>query len=63
MSVPLLAASHAWDCAAAKATGFATAYTTTYEWEPCPEIFGEFDITTPDLISLGKGIVEKWGKK
>ncbi|WVW78615.1 haloacid dehalogenase, type II [Kwoniella bestiolae CBS 10118] len=61
--VSIFAASHAWDTAAAKAAGFQTAYTTTYELDPCEQIFGASDIVTPDLISLGKGIVEKWGKK
>ncbi|WWC87049.1 haloacid dehalogenase, type II [Kwoniella dendrophila CBS 6074] len=61
--VSVFAASHAWDCAAAKSAGFLTAYTTTYELDECVEIFGKSDLVAPDLISLGKGIVEKWGKK
>ncbi|KAK6903882.1 haloacid dehalogenase, type II [Kwoniella mangroviensis CBS 8507] len=61
--VSVFAASHAWDIAAAKSAGFLTAYTTTYELDPCESIFGTADLVTPDLVSLGKGIVEKWGKK
>ncbi|WVQ74667.1 haloacid dehalogenase, type II [Cryptococcus sp. DSM 104548] len=61
--VSVFAASHAWDTAAAKAAGFLTAYTTTYEYDECETIFGKSDLVTPDLVSLGKGIVEKWGKK
>ncbi|KAI9637129.1 haloacid dehalogenase [Dioszegia hungarica] len=61
--VSVFAASHAWDCAAAKAAGFQTAYTTTYEYDECVDIFGKQDLVTPDLPSLGRGIVEKWGKK
>jgi 2-haloacid dehalogenase len=56
-------ASHAWDCAAAKSAGFQTAYTTTYELDECVEVFGKADLVTPDLVTLGRGIVEKWGKK
>lgn len=56
-------ASHAWDCAAAKAAGFHTAYTTTYEYDECVAVFGKQDLVTPDLVTLGRGIVEKWGKK
>jgi len=59
----LTLASHAWDCAAAKAAGFQVAYTTTYEYDECVSVFGKMDLVTPDLVSLGKGIVEKWGKK
>ncbi|KAK8846879.1 haloacid dehalogenase, type II [Kwoniella newhampshirensis] len=61
--VSVFAASHAWDCAAAKSAGFLTAYTTTYEYDECEVIFGKSDFVAPDLVSLGKGIVEKWGKK
>lgn len=64
MHVPdMHAASHAWDCAAAKNAGFLTAYTTTYEFDECRDIFGTSDIVTPDLVTLGKAIVEKYGKK
>lgn len=56
-------ASHAWDCAAAKAAGFVTAYTTTYEYDECVDIFGKADFVAPDLVSLGQGIVDKWGRK
>ena len=58
-----MTASHAWDCAAAKAAGFEVAYTTTYEWDECADVFGKFDLVVPDLISLANGVVEKWGKK
>ncbi|WWC59404.1 haloacid dehalogenase, type II [Kwoniella dejecticola CBS 10117] len=61
--VSVFAASHAWDIAAAKSAGFSTAYTTTYELDECVDIFGKADLVTPDLVTLGKGIVEKWGKK
>ncbi|WVR07885.1 haloacid dehalogenase, type II [Kwoniella sp. DSM 27419] len=61
--VSVFAASHAWDCAAAKAAGFHTAYTTTYEYDECESIFGKSDLVTPDLVTLGRGIVDKWGKK
>jgi 2-haloacid dehalogenase len=56
-------AAHAWDVAAAQAVGFPTAYCTVYEDDPCEDVFGKFDLVVPDLISLGKGVVEKWGKK
>ncbi|KAK4689718.1 hypothetical protein P7C73_g395, partial [Tremellales sp. Uapishka_1] len=61
--VSVFAASHAWDIAAAKAAGFSTAYTTTYELDECRDIFGEADLVTKDLVTLGRGIVEKWGSK
>ncbi|KAK1925970.1 haloacid dehalogenase [Papiliotrema laurentii] len=61
--VSVFAASHAWDCAAAKAAGFNVAYTTTYEYDECVAVFGKMDLVVPDLVSLGKGIVDKWGKK
>lgn len=63
ISTALISASHAWDCAAAKAAGFHTAYTTTYELDECVDIFGKQDLVTPDLVTLGRGIVQKWGKK
>ncbi|GFZ52210.1 hypothetical protein JCM24511_09983 [Saitozyma sp. JCM 24511] len=61
--VSVFAASHAWDCAAAKAASFVTAYTTTYEYDECVDIFGKADFVAPDLVSLGQGIVDKWGRK
>lgn len=56
-------AAHAWDCAAAQAWGFTPAYCTIYEYDPCEAVFGKFDICEPDLISMGKAIVAKYGVK
>ncbi|ORY24895.1 haloacid dehalogenase [Naematelia encephala] len=61
--VSVFAASHAWDVAAARSAGFLTAYTTTYELDECVDVFGKADLVTKDLVSLGQGIVEKWGNK
>ncbi|WRT66792.1 uncharacterized protein IL334_003755 [Kwoniella shivajii] len=59
----IFGASHAWDCAGAKNAGFRTAYTTVYEKYECVTMWGQHDIVEPDLISLGKSIVEKYGTK
>lgn len=54
-------ASHAWDVAAARSAGFEIAYCTAYEYDPCEAIYGAMDIIEPDLASLGKAIVAKYG--
>lgn len=33
-----------------------------YEHYPCTRMWGEPDVSAPDLAQLGKAIVEKWGK-
>ncbi|PWN86892.1 haloacid dehalogenase [Acaromyces ingoldii] len=57
----IFAASHAWDVAAARSAGFEIAYCTAYEYDPCEAIYGAMDIIEPDLASLGKAIVAKYG--
>jgi 2-haloacid dehalogenase len=56
-------ASHAWDVAAARSAGYETAYCTAYEGYSYEMLYGKMDLVVPDLVSLGKGIVEKWGGK
>ncbi|KAG0678941.1 hypothetical protein C6P40_001461 [Pichia californica] len=51
------AAAHAWDCCAAKKSGFRTAWTNVYEKFPCEDIFGKPDIVADGLIDLGEKIV------
>ncbi|RSH82877.1 hypothetical protein EHS25_005867 [Saitozyma podzolica] len=59
--VMIFGASHAWDLAGAKACGFHTAYTTEYEHFECVSMWGKHDVVAPDLASLGKAIVAKFG--
>ncbi|GFZ52208.1 hypothetical protein JCM24511_09981 [Saitozyma sp. JCM 24511] len=47
----------------AKARGFHTAYTTEYELFECAGMWGKPDVVAPDLASLAKAIVAKYGRQ
>lgn len=59
----IIAASHACEVAGAKARGFHTAYTTEYELFECAGMWGKPDLVAPDLASLAKAIVAKYGRQ
>ncbi|KEF60511.1 uncharacterized protein A1O9_02072 [Exophiala aquamarina CBS 119918] len=51
------AAAHMWDAAAAKQVGFRGAWCSVWEKEQCSDIFGDMDVTSPDLPALADGII------
>lgn len=51
------AAAHSWDCSAAKASGYRSAFCTIYEKYNCAEIFGVPDVQADTLPELADKII------
>ncbi|CAK4019169.1 haloacid dehalogenase-like hydrolase [Lecanosticta acicola] len=54
---PWFAACHMWDSAAAKRSGFRSAWCSGWEKDPMSEVFGDIDIVAHDLPSMADSII------